>query len=92
MFAVKYEDKTALIAKVSQAGVFTIKEYPQENLDHLLGSYCPSLLYPYAREALSSMAVRGGFPQLHLVPINFEALYAQKLAKLKADAEAGHRV
>ena len=73
------EGKTAFLVEVKQAGAFMIKGYPEEQLNHLLASYCPSNLFPYAREVVSSLVSRGSFPEMHLSPINFDALYAQNL-------------
>lgn len=75
---VKNQDEVAFLAEIKQAGIFTIKGAPGEQLDHLLGSFCPSILYPYAREAITSEVIRGSFPQLVLAPINFDALYMQQ--------------
>lgn len=75
---VKNDGKVAFLAEVKQAGIFTIKGAPDEQLDHLIGSFCPSILYPYAREAITSEVVRGSFPQLVLAPVNFDALYMQQ--------------
>lgn len=71
--------KTAFLIEVEQAGVFMIKNFPNEQLHHMLGSFCPNILFPYAREVVSDMVVRGGFPQLILAPVNFDALYAQHM-------------
>ena len=71
------EDKTLFLVELEQAGVFRIQGYTEEERQMLVGSYCPGTLYPFAREAISDMVTRGGFPQLLLQPINFDALYAQ---------------
>lgn len=76
---VKNQNATAFLAEVQQAGIFTIKGAGQPQLEHLLGSFCPSLLFPYAREAITTEVTRGSFPQLILAPINFDALYMQQL-------------
>ena len=76
---VKMGDKVAFLAEVHQAGIFTLKAFPQEHLSHALGSMCPSILYPYAREVISDIVIRGGFPQLLLAPVNFDALYMQHM-------------
>lgn len=76
---VKMQDKTAFLVEVHQAGIFTLKGFPEEPLAHALGSMCPGILYPYAREAVSDLVMRGGFPQLLLAPVNFDALYFQHL-------------
>lgn len=80
-------NKTAFLVEVDQAGIFTIQGPSQEQLDHLLNSFCPSLLFPYAREVISSEVMRGSFPQLVLAPINFDALYMQQLEELKQKTE-----
>lgn len=76
---VKNAQSTAFLIEVKQAGIFTIQNAPADQLDHLLNSFCPNLLFPYAREAISSQVTRGSFPQLVLAPINFDALYMQQL-------------
>ncbi len=76
---VKSADKVAFIVEVKQAGLFTVINFAGEQLHHTLGSFCPNVLYPYAREVVSDTVNRGGFPQLILAPVNFEALYAQHL-------------
>jgi preprotein translocase subunit SecB len=76
---VKSEGKMAFLCEVQQAGIFTLKDFPKEQMGIVQGSVCPSILFPYAREAVSDLVARGGFPQLLLAPINFDALYAQQL-------------
>lgn len=76
-------NKTAFLVEVEQAGIFTIQGPTKEQLDYLLNSFCPSLLFPYAREVISSEVMRGSFPQLVLAPINFDALYLQQLEEQK---------
>ena len=76
---VKNQKNNAFLVEVCQAGIFTIKGAVEQQLEHLLGSFCPSILFPYAREAISSEVVRGSFPQLVLAPINFDALYMQQM-------------
>jgi len=75
---VNNKEKVAFIAEVKQAGIFTIEGAPEEQLDHLLNSFCPSILFPYAREMVSDMVMKGSFPQLVLAPVNFDALYLQQ--------------
>src|SRR3990167_4350467 len=67
--------KTAFLIEVDQAGVFAISGFPNDQLHQMLGSFCPNVLFPYAREVVSDIVVRGGFPQLILAPVNFDALY-----------------
>jgi preprotein translocase subunit SecB len=77
----KAGDKTLFLVEASQAGVFTIKGIPQDQMQPLLAVHCPSVLFPYARETLADAIGRAGFPPVHLAPINFEALYQQQLAQ-----------
>lgn len=73
----KDQDATLFLVEIAQSGIFTMQGYTEQERAMLVGSYCPSTLYPYAREAISDIVVKGGFPQLLLQPINFDALYAQ---------------
>ncbi len=83
----KYNEKTAFLAEVKQAGIFTMSGFPKDNLAGMLGAYCPETLFPYAREAVSDLISKGGFPQLLLAPVNFNALYSQQIQQ-QAEAEA----
>ncbi|MDF2529790.1 MAG: preprotein translocase subunit SecB [Gammaproteobacteria bacterium] len=78
---VKVNQKTAFLVEVKQSGIFTIKNVSADQLGHILGAYCPSTLFPYAREAVASIIGRGGFPPLSLAPVNFDVLYQQSLAQ-----------
>jgi preprotein translocase subunit SecB len=80
---VKMGDKVAFLVEVHQAGIFTLKGFPQDQLSHALGSMCPNILYPYARETISDIVIRGGLAQLLLAPVNFDALYLQHLEQQK---------
>lgn len=71
--------KTAFLIEVHQGGIFMINGFPNDQLHQMLGSFCPNILFPYAREVVSDIVVRGGFPQLILAPVNFDALYAQHM-------------
>lgn len=71
-------DKTIYLVEVEQAGIFVIQGFPQEALERILAAVCPNILFPYAREAISDLVTRGGFPQLLLAPVNFEGLYMQQ--------------
>lgn len=80
---------TAFLVEIKQAGIFTIQGAVEQQLEHLLNSFCPNILFPYAREAITSQVINGSFPQLVLAPINFDALYMQQLEeKNKANKEA----
>ncbi len=74
----KVEDKTVFLVEVVQAGIFQVRNIPQENLEAIVSVTCPNILFPYARETVSDLITRGGFPPVLLSPINFEALFAQQ--------------
>ena len=77
----KAGDKTAFLVEVAQAGIFQIRNVPQADLDPILGMVCPNVLFPYARETISDTINRAGFPPVLLAPVNFEALYQQRMAE-----------
>jgi len=84
---VKSKEQTAFLVEVNQAGVFYITGYDADYQNQLLASYCPTSLFPYAREAIASLVSKGGFPEMHLSPINFDALYAQRLEEQNAEKQ-----
>lgn len=85
---VKSEETVIYLVEVQQAGVFTIQGVPAEQLGAVLATTCPTILFPYAREVVSDLVTRGGFPPLLLAPVNFEVLYAQNLERQQAAAAA----
>mgnify|MGYP005839070325 CR=1 FL=1 len=74
----KLGDKTAFLIEVKQAGIFTMMGYSKEQQGPLIGSQCPNILFPFAREVVADVVAKGGFPQLILAPVNFDALYIQQ--------------
>lgn len=80
---VKLKEKTAFLIEIKQAGIFTLKGFKPEQLDQMLGSFCPNILFPYARELVSETVTRGNFPPLYLSPINFDAFYQEQLEERK---------
>ena len=84
----KIGDKTAFLVEVAQAGIFQIRNIPQDNIEMILGVTCPNILFPYARETVSDVVTRAGFPPVLLNPINFEALYAQQRQNAEAEGAA----
>ncbi len=84
----KIEDKTVFLVEVTQAGIFQIRNVPEENLEMIVGITCPNILFPYARETVSDLVVRAGFQPVLLNPINFEALFAQQKQQQAEAAEA----
>ncbi|XID74383.1 protein-export chaperone SecB [Alkanindiges sp. WGS2144] len=81
--------ETAFIAEVQQAGIFLMENISQEQLPQLLGAYCPSILFPFAREAINDVVTKGSFPQLLLAPINFDAAFAENMARLEQEQATG---
>lgn len=73
----KNQDKTAFVIELKQAGIFTLQNIPADQVEPLLLAYCPNTLFPYARENIATAVFRGGFPELNLSPVNFDALYWQ---------------
>jgi preprotein translocase subunit SecB len=72
------QNKKTFEVETDYAGIFTITHVNEAQLKHTLGSYCPSILYPYLREVIANLVLNGGFPQLNLAPINFDLLYEQQ--------------
>ena len=77
----KVEDETAFLVEVQQAGIFSIQGFEGEDLRRILGTAAPNILFPYARENIDSVCVKGGFPPVMLAPVNFDALYQQAVAQ-----------
>lgn len=89
----KQNKKTAFLVEVKQAGLFTVSGFPEENIAGMLGAYCPETLFPFAREAVSSLVTNGGFPPLLLAPVNFNALFTQHMQQQQAataDQDTAH--
>jgi preprotein translocase subunit SecB len=82
----KQGEKTGFLVEIAQAGLFSVKGFDEAQKGSMLGVYCPNSLFPYAREAVSELVTKGGFPPLLLAPINFDAMYAER-AKQAASAE-----
>jgi preprotein translocase subunit SecB len=82
----KQNEKTAFLVEVKQAGLFGLSGFPKENLEGMLGAYCPEALFPFAREAVADFVNKGGFPPLILNPVNFNALYTQQVQQQAATA------
>lgn len=76
--------KNAYLAEVAQAGIFGVSGFDQRNTEALLATYCPNVLFPYARQAVGELVTNGGFPPYYLQPINFEQLYAEQLRRRQA--------
>ena len=85
---VKITQKTAYLVEITQSGIFSAVGFAIEEMGHLLGSYCPNLLFPYAREVVSDLVGKGGFPPMLLAPVNFDGLYAQHLQQMQQNPES----
>ena len=80
---VKNEAMTAYLVEVNQAGIFSLSGFSDQEMGPMVGSFCPNILFPYAREAVSDIVAKGGFPQLLLAPVNFDSLYALHIQPLQ---------
>ena len=84
----KVEEQTAFLCEVEQAGIFTLAGFSDAEMGYMLGVQCPNVLFPYAREAVSDLVTRGGFPQLLLEPVNFERIYTEHVQQASAAKES----
>ena len=84
-------DKTLFLAEATQAGIFAVRNFAKEEIEPLLGIACPNILFPYLRETISDLVIRGGFPPVLLAPVSFEAIYMQKLQQ-QQPSQAGPKI
>ena len=82
----KIQDKTVFLVEAKQAGIFEIRNLPQEQMSQVMGIACPQIVYPYLRGNVADLIQRAGFPPVHLSEINFQAMYEQQQAQAAADA------
>ncbi len=82
----KIKDKTVFLVEVKQAGIFEIRNLPEDQMGPIMGIACPQIVYPYLRGNVADLIQRGGFPPVHLAEINFQAMYEQQQAQQAADA------
>ncbi|MGI9222454.1 MAG: protein-export chaperone SecB [Woeseiaceae bacterium] len=88
----KEDDKTVFLVELQQAGLFELTGYENAEKSAITGSYCPNILFPFAREAIAGIIQKGGFPEFVLQPINFEALYIQSQQQAAAtDSETAEK-
>jgi len=85
----KVGEKTAYIVEVQQAGVFVVRNFPEDRMGYMLGAYCPGIIFPYARESIDNMITKGSFPPLMLAPVNFDAIYRQSVERQEQEQEQG---
>lgn len=84
----KEDDQSLFLVEIQQAGLFEVAGYEGDELDAIVGSFCPNILYPYARESIAGIIQKGGFPEFVLQPINFDALYLQSKEHAAKTAQA----
>ncbi len=82
----KVKDKTVFLVEATQAGIFEIRNLPQDQMSQVMGIACPQIVYPYLRGNVADLIQRGGFPPVHLAEINFQAMYEQQQAQLASQA------
>ncbi len=83
---VKTGETTAYLVEATQAGIFSLTGFSDEEMGPMVGSFCPNILFPYVREVISDLVSKGGFPQLLLAPVNFDALYSQHVQQAQQQA------
>jgi preprotein translocase subunit SecB len=88
----KAEAKSVFLVEAHQAGIFQVRNIPQENMEQVLGIHCPNILFPYVRETISDAVARAGFPTFFLAPVNFEAIFQarQQAQAQQAPKETQH--
>ena len=80
----KIEDRTVFLVEAKQAGIFEIRNLPEDQMGPILGIACPQIVYPYLRGNVADVIQRGGFPPVHLAEINFQAMFEQQQAQAAA--------
>lgn len=83
-------EKTAYLAEVAQAGIFLVGGFNEQAQHAVINTLCPSALFPYARQTISSLIAEGGFPPLVLQPVNFDQLYAQRVQQILNEQKKGN--
>ena len=84
----KIQDKTVFLVEAKQAGIFEIRNLPEDQMGPILGIACPQIVYPYLRGNVADVIQRGGFPPVHLAEINFQAMYEQQQAQAAGQPSA----
>ena len=85
----RIDEETAFLIEVQQAGIFYVTGFEGEELRRILGTAAPNILFPYARETIDTVCVKGAFPAIMLAPVNFDAVYQQALTQAQAAAQGG---
>ena len=85
----KIQDRTVFLVEAKQAGIFELRNLPQDQMNQIMGIACPQIVYPYLRGNVADLVQRGGFPPVHLQEINFQAMYEQQQQARAAGAADG---
>lgn len=85
----KIKDKTMFLVEAKQAGIFEVRNLPQEQMGPVMGIACPQIVYPYLRANVADLITRAGFPTVHLAELNFQAMYEQQQAELQQQGQQG---
>jgi len=85
----KIQDKTVFLVEVKQAGIFEVRNLPEEQMGPIMGIACPQIVYPYLRGNVADLIQRSGFPPVHLSEINFQAMYEQQQSQAAQNSAAG---
>jgi len=85
----KIKDKTVFLVEAKQAGIFEIRNVPEEQMGMIMRVACPQIVYPYLRGNVADVINRAGFPPVHLAEINFQAMYEQQQQQAQAAGEPG---
>jgi preprotein translocase subunit SecB len=88
----KIKDRTVFLVEVKQAGIFEIRNLPQDQMNAIMGIACPQIVYPYLRGNVADLVTRAGFPPVHLAEINFQAMYEQQQAELAQQQQAAPQI
>jgi preprotein translocase subunit SecB len=88
----KVKDRTLFLVEAKQAGIFEIRNVPQEQLDGIIGIVCPQMIYPYLRAIVSDVCTRAGFPPILLTEVNFQAMFEAQQQQAAAQANGGSRI
>jgi len=88
----KLKDRTVFLVEIKQAAIFEIRNVPADQMQAIMGSSCPQIVYPYLRANVSDMVTRAGFPPVHLAEINFQAMYEQQQAQQAAQGGEGSQI
>jgi preprotein translocase subunit SecB len=83
----KIQDKVVFLVEAKQAGIFEIRNLPEDQLGPVIGIACPQIVYPYLRGNVADVIQRAGFPPVHLAEINFQAMYEQQQQQAAASVQ-----